>query len=537
MKTRAWLIALLLGAGSATAAAADWQVVLLKPKGCVQCTFLEEILKRSAQLRQAVLDDGAGGQVTAPILRRGSAELSAQELAELRALPWFDEMLWWRQYGAKAAQVLLKRDGVIVSAGGIADSADLRNARYPVGLVTPDTGRDLASVRNAMSSYISDLYLRSWNLNWFYQLALDPSILRTRSGAAWIAATPTTPAAAPFGQVNVMLMSTASGAADNEIFNALRIEEIRDVLLQSPALSPAQPHVFYGSGNAQGANALETRGGRIALVRREVAGAVPSTPETALQTFTSIRAQPGSRNLLVLIGHGSPDGAGMWGTPTPLSPATLHALHEHGGGDDVLVSGNCFGGVMARAMSCGFFGARPDIIATGCQADAAEVAQSRDYLHMFFSGLTPGARRLVDADGDGAISFAEAHWYASIEGDVRNVTYTSVDALADAWFDSHSGALPHTLTVGEILALAAAAPPGEARALRSLLAGYDAGLAVPLEDLAGQAARWTPQGGPRPLVGQLARRLLFLKNAEDQRSETAQLQSCENRPVAAFLKP
>ncbi len=161
----------------------------------------------------------------------------------------------------------------------------------------------------------------------------------------------------------------------------------------------------------------------------------------------------------------------------------------------------------------------------------------RKIAYLAISGLLTGARRLVDADGDGAISFAEAHWYASIEGDVRNVTYTSVDALADAWFEGHADALPHKLTVREILALAATAPPAEARTLRSLLAGYDAELAVSLDDLAGQATRWTPQGGPRPLVGQLARRLLFLKNAEDQRSEVARLQSCENRPVATFLKP
>jgi len=535
VNARNLLIALLLGAVSAAASATDWQVVLLKPPGCNQCTLLEETLKRSGQIRQAVLDDGAGGEVIAPILRRNSAELSAQELKELRALPRFDELLWWRQNTAGAAQVLLKRDGVIAAAGGISESADLRSARYPVELVTPDAGRDLQSVRSGLSAYISELYVRSWNLSWFYRLALDPSIPRTRSSAAWIAANPATLAPA-LGPVNVMLMSTASGAADNEIFNALRIEEIRDVLLQSTGLDPGQLRIFYGGGNARGANALEVRGGRPSLVRREVAGATPSTPEAAVGIFQSIRARPGSRNLLVFIGHGSPDGAGAWGTPTPLAPATLRALHEHGGGDDVLVSGNCFGGVMAQAMSCGFFGARPDIIATGCQADAAEVAQSRDYLHMFFSGLLPGALRLVDADGDGAISFAEAHWYASIEGDIRNVTYTSIDALADAWFDSHP-ALPRSLPVRDILALAAAGSPAEARAIRSLLSGYHAELVVPLEDLAGQAARWTPQGGPRPLAGQLARRLLFLKNADEQRGEVARLQSCENRPVAAFLKP
>lgn len=536
MKIRVWTIALLLNAWMGAAQAADWQVVLLKPRGCNYCGYLEEALKRSAQIRQAVLDDGAGGQITVPIVRRDSSELSAQEWQELRALPYFDERRWRTQTSEGAAQVLLKRDGVIASAGDIAESADLRSASFPGEITMPNVGSDLFAVRDARSKFITDLYLGSWNLSWFYRLALNPDVRSSRTTSGWITANAGT-LMPPLGPVNVMLMSTASGAADNEIFNALRIEEIRDAL--TPALvAPAQLHIFYGGGNAPGANALELRDGRAALIRRDVAGATANTPDAVQRIFQSIRAQPGSHNLLVLIGHGNPDGAGMWNSPVPLAPATLRALHEYGGGDDVLVSGNCFGGVMARAMSCGFFGARPDIVATGCQADAAAVAQSRDYLHTFFSALAPGAKRLVDTDGDGVVSFVEAHWYASLEGDVRNVTYTSVDAMADAYFDAHADALPRNFTVREALALTTDAPAAEAKTLRTLLAGYDGALALPLDDLAGQVGRRDPSSAaPRVLAAQLARRLLFLKTASGKGAEVARLQSCENRSVAAFLKP
>jgi hypothetical protein len=536
MKRRAWLIALLVSAWGTAASAADWQVVLLKPHDCTDCIIVEQILKHNLQLQQTVLEDGAGGQVTAPILRRNSSELSEQEWQQLRALPWFDEPIWRQRTAARSAQVLLKRDGVIVAAGDISDTADLHAERFPETITMPDRGDDLGKIFDARSAYAVDLFRRSWNLNWFYRLALDPGTWRARFGGDWIASSPAT-LVPPLGKANVLLMSTASGAADNEIFNALRIEEIRDVLTQSLALDPTQLRVFYGGDNTLTANALEVRGGRFGLVRRDVAGARPFAPEAALSIFQSIHARPGSRNLLVLIGHGNHDGAGMWGSPAPLAPATLRTLHEHGGGDDVLVSGNCFGGVMARATSCGFFGARPDIVATGCQADAAQVAQSQDYLHMFFSSLTPAARKAADTDGDGVISFAEAHWYASTAGDARNVTYTSIDALADAWFDAHPQALPHSLTVREIKALAVGAPPSEAQALGGLLAGFDADLAVPLEDIAGLAERWRPGAMPRALASQLARRLLFLRNANDQTSQLARLQSCENRSVAAFLKP
>lgn len=537
MKIRVSTIALLLTAWVSATQAADWQVVLLKPRGCNYCVYLEEALKRSAQLRQVQLDDGAGATVTAPILRRDSSELSIQEWQELRALPYFDERRWRAQTAEGAAQILLKRDGVIASAGDIAESADLRGARIPADITTPNVGSDVFAVRDARSKFITDLYVQSWNLNWFYRLALNPDVRRSRTSTAWITGNTQT-LTPPLGKANVMLMSTASGAADNEIFNALRIEEIRDGLTQLVGASPGQLHLFYGGGSAPGASALELREGRVGLVRREVAGAVPATPDAVQRIFQSIRSQPGSRNLLVLIGHGNPDGAGMWSSPVPLAPSTLRLLHEYGGGDDVLVSGNCFGGVMARAMSCGFFGARPDIVATGCQADAAAVAQSRDYLHTFFSALIPGAQRLVDADGDGAISFAEAHWYASLEGDVRNVTYTSVDALADAWFDAHPDALPHSLTVREILALTTDAPVAEARTLRTLLAGYDGALALPLDELAAQVGGRNPaSAAPRVLVAQLTRRLLFLKNPAGKSDEVVRTQSCENRSIATFLKP
>ena len=534
MKTRLTLLLLALGMGAAQAA--EWRVVLLKPPGCTSCMFVEELLKRRAQLREAVLEDGAGGRVTAAIERRASSALSPQEWNELSALPWFDAKAWLRQAEARNVQVLLKRDGVVVSGGDIAESADLRMARFPDSVTTPNPGDDVQASREARTNFASELYLRTWNLNWFYRLALDPSIVGARRGAGPLLAT-ASPLEAALGQANVMLMSTASGAADNEIFNALRIVEIRGVLAQSLSFDTKNLHVFYGSGAPQGANALEVRNGQLELVRRNVDGARPFTPETAARIFQSIRARPGSRNLMVLVGHGSPEGAGMWGSPLPLSPTALRELHEHGGGDDVLVSGNCFGGVMARTMSCGFFGARPDIVATGCQADAVEVAQSRDYLHIFFSGLVPGARRLVDADGDGAVSFAEAHWYASKEGDVRNITYTSVDALADAWFEANAASAPQSLTVQDVLALADAGTVPEARTLRDLLTGYAPDLTVTLNDLATQAASWKPGAGPRPQVAQLARRLLFKKNAKEGREELSRLQACENRPVASFLQP
>jgi hypothetical protein len=50
--------------------------------------------------------------------------------------------------------------------------------------------------------------------------------------------------------------------------------------------------------------------------------------------------------------------------------------------------------------------------------------------------------------------------------------------------------------------------------------------------------RWRPGSGlPRALAAQLARRLIYLRDSGKPDPELARLQSCENRSVAAFLKP
>jgi hypothetical protein len=189
-------------------------------------------------------------------------------------------------------------------------------------------------------------------------------------------------------------------------------------------------------------------------------------------------------------------------------------------------------------MSCGFFAARPDIIATGCQADAAEVAQSRDYLKMFFASVTPEERARADANHDGEVSFEEAHWFASVQGDTRNVTFTTLDALADDWFAKHPQDLPDHLTVRDLQQLAAQAPPAEQQAMRRMTDGLTASVEFSLKNLAAQAEAWSRTlSGVRPMIAQLARRMLFAQKHAADSPEISQVRACEARPIAKFLEP
>ena len=518
-------------------ATAEWQVVLLKPRDCNGCVYVEEALKRSSQLRSVTLSDGQGGSAQAAIERRTEGVLTESEREQLAALPYFDAAQWAAQAQSGQLQVLLKEAGRIVAAGAIDDSADLRSRDFPLELTIPVPGTAIDAVRERYGLWFRDYFLREWNLDYFLQLARNPSLAQNHSFDNWVARQPVEALSTPLQKANVLVVATASGAADNEIFNALRIDEIRSYLLTHAGVDATQLRVFYGAGNQPGFNAVEVRNGQRRFTRREVADAQPARLQSLAALFDVLhQQQPGSRNLIVLVGHGGPDGTYLWGQPNGLKADDLAALHRRGGGDDVLVSGNCFGGIMAQTTSCGFFGARPDIVATGCQADAAEVAQSKDYLHTFFGALAPAQRSTVDSDGDGNVSFEEAHWEATLHGDARNITYSTVDALAEAYFKAHPEQLPADISVGELLRLAEQAEPAERRAARELTRDVAGDQRISLRGLAAQGTRWSirPEG-PRPRIGQLALRLLYTKRFGSTDSELARARSCGARSIAGFL--
>jgi hypothetical protein len=337
---------------------------------------------------------------------------------------------------------------------------------------------------------------------------------------------------------NVVLQSTATWPGNNEIFNATRIAEIRAIAKRDLGVPDTGVSILYGGGNPSVPNAVEVRGNRLAFTHFNIPDARPATLPNVTGLFQSLARTPASRNLFVFVGHGGPDGAGLWGQLGSLAPGDLAALHAHGGGDDVLVSGNCFGGVMARAMSCGFFAARPDIVATGCQADALQVAESRDYLKMFFASVTAEEKPRADANRDGNVSFEEAHWFASAQGDIRNVTYTTLDAFADDWFLRHPQDLPARFTVRELHALAATASPAEQQAARRMTDGLTGEIEFPLQNVPAQAMAWSRQQvGVRPMIAQLARRMLYSQKHAAADAGVAAVRACESRSIAGFVAP
>ncbi|MEY4760578.1 MAG: hypothetical protein RLZZ200_434 [Pseudomonadota bacterium] len=513
----------------------QWLVTLLKPTNCGGCSFLEESLKRRGMVQNVTLSDG-GASVTARVERRVGGTVAAAEWEEIRALPSFDEAAWHRAAGERSVQVLLKREGHVVAAGPITESIDPRDARFPLDLTTPLDGVDPAQVLNGYNGFWQQHFVGGWNLDWFYRVARNPAVAGSRRFANWVMQRPQRKPLA-LGTTNVLLASTARGAYDNPVFNAIRTEQIEGLLVEQLGLDRSRIQVRYGAGVARGHNAVETMNGDLRFVHRELPRAQPLTLDSLAAFFEGVRERPGARNLLVLIGHGGPEGAPLWGEVAPLGLEEMQWLHEHGRGDDVMVSGNCFGGILAQAVSCGFFGARPDVVATGCQSNAREVEESQDYLRLYFQAFEPGRRVQADVDHDGKVSFEEAHWFATRFGDERNITFSTVDALAEHWFGEHPDALPEDISLVELQALAKAAGPGESETLKTLSRALTGTHRFPLKDLATQAERYAAvPAGPRPMIAQLARRMIYLSRAGANAELTA-TRACGARSPAEFLKP
>ena len=83
----------------------------------------------------------------------------------------------------------------------------------------------------------------------------------------------------------------------------------------------------------------------------------------------------------------------------------------------------------------------------------------------------------------GDVSLAQAHWDASVRLEHHQISYTTVDALADEHFGQVPSSLPRSMTVADIRKLRSAATAPEAQALDVLTNGLDSNSTIALTDL------------------------------------------------------
>lgn len=156
----------------------------------------------------------------------------------------------------------------------------------------------------------------------------------------------------------------------------------------------------------------------------------------------------------------------MW-SEDPLRPSELTSLNNESKSQNILVSGNCFGGVMANSIACGFFGATPHVLASGCWEGIKAGKGIQDYTKVYFNALED---TIADINDDGKISFSEAHTYAIINGEIQDTPYSSADALVEDYFTRTKSPINKTPTLSEIRTLVEAYGDEEDKHLLTKLA-------------------------------------------------------------------
>lgn len=526
----------------------SWEIQLVAGEDCGACSLFEDI-REERGIGDVLRHDVEDLPDAVPIAMIEPAELSEADLERMAALPYMSEAEARELARGESLLVLVRHDGRIQAAGNISWSAHLPAARFPDVVMEPPASAPFDEITREPSAYYRQYFGDHWSLAYFLELALDPAAARPHTFAG---AFDPSPAAAGFEleEANVFIAGSGATPAGNPLFVPERIREIRQALVDQRGVPASRIEIFFGDGGGMANDTSVERSGELRFRPVNLDGERSLDGQTLVDWFEAMRRRDTRRNLIVQVGHGAPWGMPLWGHLAALTPRELGELHDQSGAENIIVSGACFGGIFAESTSCGFFAARPDVVAAGCQRSPEAIAGSDDYPRWYFRSLAPEYRDQADADDDGAISLREAHWFAATRLEHDQIPYTTLDAVADRYFQEHPSALPVSLTPGVLRSFAGQAPAAERRALERLLAGLPEGRVINLVDPAGQkrAAARKAEGLAdagsaqrneamdlpyRLALVQLARRLIY---RELTGTGTASVDACESRAFKDFME-
>jgi len=136
---------------------------------------------------------------------------------------------------------------------------------------------------------------------------------------------------------------------------------------------------------------------------------------------------------------------------SPRVRVVLIMVQCHSGGfGDVIFRDAVAGGPLTPARRCGFFATSHDRLAAGCTPDVNE-KDYHDYSTSFFAALDGRTRTgdpvaACDYDGDGRVSFAEAHAYTQLTSDTIDIPITTSDTLLRSFSKTTSRSTPGLLS-------------------------------------------------------------------------------------------
>lgn len=456
------LLSALLAAGCSAKAPNELEIWMAGGEACNACDIWADAFRRR-EYGDVIEYTVQRGDRSGQIVRAAVKWISKDEIpaAILHQLPAADGPK--SEHWPITVSVLVVEDGKVLSVGNIAGSADVANARFSDAIMNPPADPQADDPAFRPHDELLEYFKENWNLEYFLEMAYAKP--DSAGPPDWLdSAKPI-----PYADRNVVIWGAAGTPENNDLFISERMKEIDAALDTFNGADGLEPVYLYANGaHDKTLNTLYTEEGRDHFKNITFPNALPSSKTGLARLFKTIEMRPDARTLLVQVGHSGPLGAPQFGFFEMLTREEMESAAEDR--DMIMVSGACMSGQFAEVGKCGFFAARPELVSSGCQQSAEAIRHSDDYLRHFFSAVGENSRAGADANGDGTLSFAEAHWYAVVRVEGLNMPYTTLDSLADRYFRENPEALPEGMEPGEVMKLAAVATPGERDALQAMLA-------------------------------------------------------------------
>ena len=466
-KSRLTLLMLLAGpALSADVEPAALELWLASGEKCNSCEIFAEVAERRGY-RDSMTYEHRGNALVIPIKRVRKEALPRKLLDQLQGDAGPTGQYWPIQLTA-----IVTRGDDVLYASSIGESVELRGITISDERMKPPAHPPKSHPSLSESIDYRGIFVREWNLEYFIAVALGHRKPNTNS--RFIDLNATRPAS--LGATNVILWGAGGMPIKNALFISQRMQEARAVLERGLRASNPRIITLYGRGPDGDSNDTSSmHDGVVSFMHPDMPIDYASDIDGLSRVFTPLASTQGRHALLVHVGHNGPTGIPIWGSIGTVAAADVAAL---GAPSQLkMISGGCHSGLFARSVQCGFFAAHPEVVATGCQLSPEAIERSDDYLRLFF-------RHLASRERDGATTTLErAHWAASVQLEHHQLSYTTVDALADEYFAAAPDVLPKRMTVAEIRKLRTVATPPEAEALDALAKGLDPGLEIALDDL------------------------------------------------------
>ncbi|MBT4761214.1 MAG: hypothetical protein HOO06_05900 [Bdellovibrionaceae bacterium] len=264
--------------------------------------------------------------------------------------------------------------------------------------------------------------------------------------------------------INILLIGTANFPTSNPIFTGITLQKIKKYL---GGITKVEPITLYGTGknptkdttfttpdfykpiaaiDPEKNSVTESANHKKSFTKFNLKAKYTPSKQNIKSFFEHSKKTKTDSNLIVLAGHGSPTGFSTWLNPTnKFTPDDLKSALKNTTNQNILVSGNCYGGIMAKHVTCGFTAARPSSTSLGCWEDTEVGKDLPDFLSLFFKSLND--IKNADLNLDGKVSFSEAHTYAALNSHHLEQPYTTVDALADEYFASNPSELSSSINI------------------------------------------------------------------------------------------